>query len=323
MSYPCSKVIFMNKSKSGAPGNPSKSNRIGSATIHQGDCLEWLAKTRTKWTADMIFLDPPFNQGHAYRYFDDSQTGESYWGWMQEVLRLLREKTSPGGAIYFMQREKNAEFVLSSLRETGWSLQNLIIWKKKASAVPSSNRFGKHYQIIAMATNGDRPRVFNRLRIDLPLLPEYRHSRKNGVYVTDVWDDIRELTSGYFAGSEPVRKQNGERFHKEQSPIALLARIILSSTRPGDVVLDPFAGTGTTLVAAEQLKRKSVGMELDPKNVKCIKDRIARPRPADSVEKLYDYYRYTKGIDSLWGKRKSGDKAGKVSRLDLRERKSA
>jgi DNA modification methylase len=84
-----------------------------------------------------------------------------------------------------------------------------------------------------------------------PLPPNYK-STENGVYVTDIWDDIRELTSGYFAGDEAIRLENGERFHKQQSPIALLLRIILSSTQIGDTVFDPFAGTGTTLVTAYQ-----------------------------------------------------------------------
>ena len=136
-----------------------------------------------------------------------------------------------------MQREKNTEFVLQCFRETGWTFQNLIVWKKKTSAVPGINRYGKHYQIIAFATKGKTPRVFNRLRIDPPLPADYKHARENGMYVTDVWDDIRELTSGYFAGDEALRDANGNRLHKQQTPIQLLLRIILSSTNPGDVVL--------------------------------------------------------------------------------------
>ena len=67
--------------------------------------------------------------------------------------------------IYFMQREKNTENVLLCLREAGWTLQNLIIWKKKTCAVPQDYRYGKHYQVVAFATKGKSPRVFNKLRI--------------------------------------------------------------------------------------------------------------------------------------------------------------
>ncbi len=200
-----------------------------------------------------------------------------------------------------MQREKNTESVLRCLRETGWMLQNLIIWTKRTSAVPNMWRFGKQYQIIAFATKGRKPRVFHRLRIDLPIRPEHKYEREDGVFVTDVWDDdIRELTSGYFAGDEALRRPNGERFHKQQSPIALLLRIILSSTNPGDLVLDPFAGTGTTLTVAEQLRRPSVGIEIDPKNVEMIRSRLAEKRKADSIEPLRSYYRFTPKLDEIW-----------------------
>ncbi|MDD9823214.1 MAG: site-specific DNA-methyltransferase [Gammaproteobacteria bacterium] len=267
--------------------------------IHRADCLQWLEQAAAD--IDLTFLDPPFNQGRFYRHFDDRQDEKTYWKWMTDILALLRGKTCAGGAVYFMQREKNAEFVLTALRKTGWTFQNLIIWKKMASAVPCANRFGKHYQVIAAATNGPRAKIFHRLRIDPPLPPNHKQRRENGVFVTDVWDDIRELTSGYYAGGEPIRTDEGERFHKQQAPVALLARIILSSSNPGDTVFDPFAGTGTTLVAASQLNRNAVGVEIDPANIECIKNRVAHVRPDDSVKKHYHYYRHTQGIEKIWG----------------------
>jgi DNA modification methylase len=275
------------------------------ARVIQGDCLEKLNENvfRREASKDQVrltFLDPPFNQGKDYDYFDDTLPEHEYWLMMQTVCSRVRELTADGGAIYFMQREKNTEAVLQCLRETGWTLQNLIIWTKRTSAVPSAIRFGKQYQIIAFATKGKRPRVFNRLRIDLPLRPEHKLPREDGIFVTDVWDDIRELTSGYFAGDEALRQDNGERAHKQQSPIALLLRIILSSTMPGDLVLDPFAGTGTTLVVAEQLGRQSVGIEVDPKNVQLIQARLNEPRDADRVLPLREYYRFTPSLDTLW-----------------------
>ena len=267
--------------------------------IIHGDCVDWLHNT--KESIDITFFDPPFNQGHFYRMFDDNQTDDSYWAWISTVLSELRTKTSLGGAIYFMHREKNTEFVLTALRNTGWVFQNLIIWKKMTSAVPCKNRFGKHYQIIVLATNGDKARAFNKLRITPPLAAHHKRMRENGVYVTDVWDDIRELTSGYFAGTEPMRTDAGERFHKQQSPIALLLRIILSSSNVGDVVFDPCAGTGTTLVVAEQLGRKSIGVEIDEQNVDCINDRLSHMRPSDMIDKFFDYYRHTENVKAIWG----------------------
>jgi len=233
-------------------------------------------------------------------FFDDSIPEHNYWEWLREVIACIRNITTEGGAIYFMHREKNADKVLTVLKQTGWYFQNLIIWKKKTSAVPCEFRYSKQYQIIVFATNGPKPRVFNRLRIDPPTPPEYKQNRSNGVYVTDIWDDIRELTSGYFAGNEALRTKTGERVHKQQSPVALLLRIILTSTLPGDMILDPFAGTGTTLVVAKQLKRHAIGIEIDPNYVELIQERIRRTRAADNIGKHYSYYGYTEGLHRIW-----------------------
>lgn len=268
--------------------------------IIRGDCLKYLSSKKISQDVDLTFLDPPFNQDKEYNSWNDNLPDDRYWQMMEDVCRGVFRITSDGGAIYFMQREKNAEFILKCLHESGWSYQNLIIWKKKTSAVPCSNKFGKHYQVIAFATKGETPRLFNRLRILSPLPPNYKYERENGVYLTDVWDDIRELTSGYFAGDEAIRKENGERFHKQQSPIALLLRIILSSTKIGDIVLDPFAGTGTTLTVAEQLGRKSIGIEIDSDNAKAIKSRLEEMNQSDNVLKYYKEYIYTENLKEIW-----------------------
>ncbi len=267
--------------------------------VLEGDCLKYLNQGSIN-DISMTFLDPPYRQGKEYRYFDDNQPASKYWTWLEEILRRVHQATVNGGAIYFMQREKNTEQVLRVLRETGWKFQNLIIWKKKTSAVPINSCYSKQYQIIAYAIKGEKPKVFNKLRIDLHPLPEHKYEHENGVYVTDVWDDIREMTSGYFAGDEALRDPQGNRAHVQQSPVALLLRMILSSTLPGDTVLDPLAGTGTTLVAANQLERNSIGIEIDPKNVEIINKRLKFPRPADSVSKYLDYYRYTPNLRQIW-----------------------
>lgn len=268
--------------------------------IIHGDCLKHLSENKISQKIDLTFLDPPFNQDKEYNSWNDNLPENEYWQMMKNVCRDVFEITSGGGAVYFMQREKNTEFVLKCLRETGWSFQNLIIWKKKSSAVPCSNKFGKHYQVIAFATKGETSRIFNRLRISPPLPANYRYERENGIYLTDIWDDIRELTSGYFAGDEAIRKENGERFHKQQSPIALLLRIILSSTKIGDIVLDPFAGTGTTLVVAEQLQRKSIGIEIDLDNIKGIKHRLEEMNQSDDIARFYKDYIHTENLRDIW-----------------------
>ena len=296
-------------------GNSYKKNCI----VLSEDCTTGLDSGYFTSRIDLSFLDPPFNQDKAYNAWNDNMPAEKYWGWMHEICAKVYTLTSDGGAIYFMQREKNAEFVLQCLRDTGWTFQNLIIWKKKTSAVPGTKRFGKHYQVIAFATKGKTPRVFHRLRIDPPLPAGYKHARENGMFVTDVWDDIRELTSGYFAGDEALRDADGNRLHKQQTPIQLLLRIILSSTNPGDVVLDPFAGSGTTLVVAEQLGRKSIGIELDSQNVALIQNRLAEQRKSDDISRFIGDYTCTPDLETIWGKFGQNGKFVSVDELTAKQ----
>ena len=146
-----------------------------------------------------------------------------------------------------------------------------------------------------------------------------KYDRPNGMYVTDVWDDIRELTSGYFAGDEAIRMKNGERFHKQQSPISLLLRIILSSTNVGDLVFDPFAGTGTTLIVAKQLSRKYIGVELDPINTKKIEERIRELRSSDNIVRYRRDYFYTENLNKLWAPQNSNLETEFLFSKDLKE----
>ena len=114
--------------------------------VLQGNCLELLRGSSINGI-DLSFVDPPFNQGKDYRYFDDKQNQEKYWNWLKEILDEIYKATVGEGAIYFMQREKNTEEVLRIIRDAGWTFQNLIIWKKKTSAVPSNFRFSKSVKI--------------------------------------------------------------------------------------------------------------------------------------------------------------------------------
>ena len=272
--------------------------------VLEGDCVKYLNEGAIG-SVDLTFFDPPYLQGKEYRFFDDNQSDGKYWDWVKAIVEGVYKNTADGGAIYFMHREKNTERVLQIFRKTGWNFQNLIIWKKKTSAVPIETRFSKQYQIIAYAIKGKKPRVFNKMRIDPPPLPEHKYRHENGVYLTDVWDDIRELTSGYFAGDEALRDSEGKRIHVQQTPVALLLRIILSSTLPGDIVFDPTAGTGTALVVAKQLSRNSIGIEIDPSHVELINKRLKTLRTTDDISNQLDYYRFTPNLKSIWKSEKT------------------
>ncbi len=267
------------------------------AFLYHADCLDVIPTL--KKNIDLTFLDPPFNQGKDYENHNDMLPEEQYWNMMKTVCKDVYDKTNDGGCIYFMQREKNTIHVLNILQETGWTFQNCIIWKKKTSAVPMRYRYGKSYQVIVFATRGSAPKTFNKLRINPETPPHYKLKRDNGIFVTDVWDDIRELTSGYFAGEEPLVDNNG-RFHKQQTSLEVLLRIILSSTQKGDTILDPFAGTGTTSLVASQLSRRSISIEKAKRNITCIKKRIENIRTVDNIERHYDKYSFTENLSTIW-----------------------
>ncbi|MCL4511876.1 MAG: hypothetical protein M1470_12515 [Bacteroidetes bacterium] len=113
--------------------------------------------------------------------------------------------------------------------------------------------------------------------------------------------DLTFFDPPFNQGGEAIRDKNNERFHKQQSPIALLLRIVLSSSKPGDTIFDPFAGTGTTLVVANQLQRRSVGIEIDPENIECIQQRLTSLRDADDSERFRKDYICTEDINRIWG----------------------
>ena len=268
--------------------------------LAQGDCLDFLRRRPPEAPKfDLAFLDPPFNQGRDYRMHDDGMDERDYWQWMLEVCLEVRRGSSEGAAVWFMQREKNSEHVLRILRESGWTFRNLVVWKKKTSPTLQQTSFGKAWQMLAYAVNGERPAVFNHLRIDPPVPAGYA-PRERGMLATDVWDDIRELTSGYLAGHEPLRAPDGSRAHLQQAPLALLLRIVLASSRPGGLVLDPFAGTGTTLAVAEAAGRRSLGIEKDPANCEMVKKRLRERRDAERVEALRRDYILTPNLQELW-----------------------
>jgi len=97
----------------------------------------------------------------------------------------------------------------------------------------------------------------------------------------------------------------------------LLLRMILTSTNVGDTVLDPFAGTGTTAVAASQIQRKSISIEIDPNNVKCIESRLKNLREADNVQKYYRDYICTENLAQIWGNEADVEIQHKPKNLEL------
>ncbi|NHI92155.1 MAG: hypothetical protein EAX96_06595 [Candidatus Lokiarchaeota archaeon] len=257
-------------------------------------------------------LDPPFNKDKFYRKYKDNLPENEYWTFMEDICKNIFKMTVPGGYIFFMQRSENEDKVKNTLENSGFTYQNTITWKKMTSPPPIKHKLAPAKQIIVVATRGMKARLYNPLRIDVAPPLNYQVSNPKGVTINDVWDDIRELTSGFFAGTEPIRMSENKdicfeykmnqikelklkRFHLQQAPIALLTRIILLSTKPGDLVYDPFGGTGTTSVVCQQLDRNCIIVEIDELNIKCIKERMRINRVEDSL--IHREYSFGKKIE--------------------------
>lgn len=261
-----------------------------------GDSLNVLPKLESQF--DLVFFDPPFNQNKKYSGHDDKLSDKAYWSWVRTVLLEVYQLTVDGGSIYFMQREKNIPRLHSVLTRIGWTFQNYIIWQKVASHMPGRYRFGKGYQVIGYYTKGVRPNVFNLLRQTFHN-PAYKQ-KSESKYIDDVWVGIREMTSGWAAGLELIETPDCRMFHKQQSPVGLLLRILLASTLPGSLVLDPFAGTGTSLIVANQLKRGFVGIEKDPVYYEALLDRFRNKRAIDDISRYREFYSPTLNLSKIW-----------------------
>jgi len=266
--------------------------------------LRKLQKLNDLGEVHLTFMNPPFSQHNDFARQNGSVATERYWKWMKRICEKVFALTGSGGALYFLHNEANSEILLKTLRRTGWTFQNLIIWNKLNSASQITNHFENQYQIIAFATKGEAPRVFNHLRIDLQL--SQLHKTENGIDVSDVWHDVGGLTTNFLMNSgtsssesDVIITKEGRLFHLHQIPINLLIRIILASSLPGDLILDPFAGAGITTMVAEKLDRNSISIEYDSQNVQVIKRRILLQRRAIKIPEISDYYRHTNRLKTL------------------------
>lgn len=247
--------------------------------VVKGECVQ-VMKTLPSASIDCIFADPPYNlqlQGELRRPDDtivDGVTEE--WDkfqsfsiydkfcrdWLKECHRLLRKD----GTIWVIGSYHNIFRIGTILQDLGFWILNDIIWRK-SNPMPNfkGRRFtNAHETLIWAAKNADSKYRFN-----------YQAMKTLN-------DDI-QMRSDWFlplcTGNERLRNEHGLKLHPTQKPESLLYRVLLSSTNIDDVVLDPFAGTGTTLAVAKRLQRRFIGIERHPDYLKAIKARIETETP--------------------------------------------
>jgi len=225
-----------------------------------GDCLDVLP-TLAAESVDLIFADPPFNVGKTYKGdMDDAKPITEYYAWLDERLAQMVRLLKPGGTLWLMQDQRHVGWCQVRLVEMGLDFRNIVAW---AYTNPTPIRYGlpKTWRPILFMSNG-KPKTFDG-RADEMLKETLYHTPARGKthWPHDLWPDIPKLVGGFLAPPELILDKTGCFAHLAQMPVKIAERAIKLATRPGDMVLDPFMGSGTTGDAACRLRRKFIGIE--------------------------------------------------------------
>ncbi|MEW5688249.1 MAG: site-specific DNA-methyltransferase [Pseudomonadota bacterium] len=253
--------------------------------ILQGDCLEELSKLPDR-SVDLVFADPPYNLqlgGDLLRpdnskvdavddHWDQFESFEAYdrftRAWLKECRRVLKDD----GAIWVIGSYHNIFRVGVAVQDLGFWILNDIVWRK-SNPMPNfkGTRFTNAHETLIWATKsrGGKRYTFNYDAMKM---------------ANDELQMRSDWTIPLCTGDERLKDDAGAKAHPTQKPESLLARVILASTKPGDVILDPFFGTGTTGAVARRMGRKFVGIEREAEYVKVAKARIAKVIPATAEE---------------------------------------
>jgi site-specific DNA-methyltransferase (adenine-specific) len=280
---------------------PSSTLAIGQ--IHQGDCIELMRQIEAG-TIDLVFADPPFNIGYEYDEYHDRRDDDAYveWSrhWMEEVHRALK----PGGTFWLaIGDEYAAELKVDAEHKIGFTTRSWVVWYY-TFGVNCTKKFSRSHVHLFHFVKDDNNFTFNaedpQVRVPSARALVYADKRANpaGRLPDDTWilrpQDVAEGfqptdDTWYFARVAGTFKER-QGFHGCQMPEQLLGRIIRVSSNPGDIVLDPFAGSGTTLAVAKKLGRRWLGCELSAEYVRAaterleaIKDNDALDGPADPI----------------------------------------
>ncbi len=251
-----------------------------------GDCLEELARLPPE-SVDLVFADPPYNLQLERQLLRPNNTVvdgvDEAWdkfssfaeydrfsrAWLGHCRRVLK----PDGAIWVIGSYHNIFRIGVALQDLGFWIQNDVVWRK-TNPMPNfcGKRFTNAHETLIWAGRDAKARV------------TFNYEAMKALN-----DDVQMRSDWLFpicSGPERLKDGVGRKAHPTQKPEALLSRILLASTVPGDLVLDPFFGTGTTGAAARRLGRRWLGIERDPVYAEAAAERIAsvRPLPALALE---------------------------------------
>jgi site-specific DNA-methyltransferase (adenine-specific) len=264
--------------------------------IHQGDCLDLLARL-PEGSVDLAFADPPFNIGYEYDVYRDRRACDDYLDWSKRWMAGVHRALKPDGTFWLaIGDEYAAELKVIAHRELGFSLRSWVVWYY-TFGVNCSRKFSRSHAHLFYFVKDPKRFTFNEQAIRVPSARQlvYADKRANprGRLPDDTWIlRPQEAPEGSFAIDHDTwyvsrvcgtfRERAG--WHGCQMPERLLGRIIRACSTEGAAVLDPFAGSGTTLAVARKLRRRYVGFELSPEYAARIERRLAAIEPGDPLE---------------------------------------
>ncbi len=239
--------------------------------VQTGDCLQLLAELPAQ-SVDLVFADPPFNIGYEYDLYDDRRAREDYLAWTERWLAGCLRVLKPTGSFFVAIGDEYAAEHKVRMDQLGLSLRNWIVWHY-TFGVNCKKKFNRSHAHIFYYVVDPNRFTFNPepVRVPSARMTTYADRRANpvGKLPDDTWVLRPQESDQHFqaeADTWYVPRVCGtfkERLqHPCQMPEAVLERIIQVASNPGDLVLDPFAGSGTTLAAAKKLGRRCLGFEL-------------------------------------------------------------
>ncbi len=251
-----------------------------------GDCIDRLERLPAD-CVDLVFADPPYNlqlEGTLSRpdqsvvdgvdeAWDKFSSFADYDGFTRAWLAAVRRVMKQDATIFVIGSYHNIFRVGTILQDLGFWILNDIVWRK---ANPMPNFRGRRF------TNAHETMIWAAKSADAKAYTFNYEGLKAG-------NEDCQMRSDWFlpicTGAERLKKEDGAKMHPTQKPEALLARVLLSASHQGDLVLDPFFGSGTTGAVAKRLGRSFIGIELDPAYAKAARARIAaiEPLPEEAI----------------------------------------
>ena len=223
---------------------------------------------------DCVFTDPPYNVAYeggtkdALTIQNDDMSDADFAAFLEAAYTRMFEVTKEGGAIYVCHADTAGDAFRIKFRETGWLLKQCLIWVKDAFVLGRQDYHWQHEPILYGWKPGAAHTWYGR-RIRSTILDgtvQLADLKKH-----DLIELLTEIVEASTIVREPRPRRNGE--HPTMKPVPLVARLVANSTKPGDVVLDPFGGSGSTLIACVQMDRACYTIEKDPRYADVIVNR--------------------------------------------------